>query len=195
MKALALLLLMTSSALACDLTPALETRIRTAAEVHDVEVNLFKGVLWQESRFCHTDAAGETLTSPKGALGMSQLMPATAAELGVDPHNLEENLSGGARYLAAQLERFGSARLALAAYNAGPSRVAEYGGVPPFEETTAYVASILEGTQPVSEAPLKSAVLVARHRAPRTSLVSERTLTSAVVNAPRKLRSSVVDGP
>ena len=194
MKALALLL-MTSSALACDLTPALEAHIRTAAEAHEVDARLLKGVLWQESRFCHVDAAGETLTSPKGALGIGQLMPETAAELGVDPYDLDENLSGSARYLAAQLERFGSVQLALAAYNAGPSRVAEYGGVPPFEETTEYVASILEQTQMPSEAPLRSAILVTRHRVPSPSLIKDRTLTSAVVNAPRELRSSVVDGP
>ncbi|MGB3797525.1 MAG: lytic transglycosylase domain-containing protein [Alteraurantiacibacter sp.] len=81
--------------------------------------------------------------SPKGAQGLGQLMPATARTLGVsDPWNPVQNLDGAARYLCAQLERFGDARLALAAYNAGPHRVVQYGGVPPFRETRAYVAKI-----------------------------------------------------
>ena len=81
--------------------------------------------------------------SPKGAQGLGQLMPATARELGVrDPWNPEENLDGAARYFAAQLERFGDVRHALAAYNAGPHRVVQHGGIPPFRETRAYVAKI-----------------------------------------------------
>ena len=81
--------------------------------------------------------------SPKGAQGLGQLMPATAHELGVrDPWNPEENLDGAARYFAAQLERFGDVRYALAAYNAGPHRVVQHGGIPPFRETRAYVAKI-----------------------------------------------------
>jgi soluble lytic murein transglycosylase-like protein len=81
--------------------------------------------------------------SPKGAQGLGQLMPATARTLGViDPWDPVQNLDGAARYLCAQLERFGDARLALAAYNAGPHRVDQYGGVPPYRETRAYVAKI-----------------------------------------------------
>ena len=81
--------------------------------------------------------------SPKGAQGLGQLMPATARRLGVtDPWDPAQNLNGAARYLCAQLERFGDAHLALAAYNAGPHRVVQYGGVPPFRETRAYVAKI-----------------------------------------------------
>ncbi len=81
--------------------------------------------------------------SPKGAQGLGQLMPATARTLGVtDPWDPVQNLDGAARYLCAQLERFGDARLALAAYNAGPHRVVQYGGVPPYRETRAYVAKI-----------------------------------------------------
>lgn len=81
--------------------------------------------------------------SPKGAQGLGQLMPATAYELGVrDPWDPEQNLDGAVRYFAAQLERFGDVRHALAAYNAGPHRVVQYGGIPPFRETRAYVAKI-----------------------------------------------------
>jgi soluble lytic murein transglycosylase-like protein len=81
--------------------------------------------------------------SPKGAQGLGQLMPGTARQLGVrDAWHPEDNLDGAARYLSAQLERFGDVSLALAAYNAGPHRVVQYGGVPPFRETRAYVARI-----------------------------------------------------
>lgn len=98
---------------------------------------LFTALIDQESRF---DPAA---VSPKGAQGLGQLMPATARELGVsDPFDPEANLDGAARYLVRQLAAFGDVRLALAAYNAGPQRVIQYGGVPPFAETRRYVAAI-----------------------------------------------------
>lgn len=70
-------------------------------------------------------------------------MPATARALGVDPAVPQQNLEGGARYLARQYRKFGSWRLALAAYNAGPEAVRKYGGVPPYRETQNYVKKIL----------------------------------------------------
>lgn len=79
-------------------------------------------------------------TSPVGARGLTQLMPGTAAELGVrNVYDSEENLRAGARYLALQIGRFSDIRLALAAYNAGPNRVARLGRVPDFTETQNYV--------------------------------------------------------
>ena len=81
--------------------------------------------------------------SSKGAQGLGQLIPKTAHLLGVrDAWDPAQNLDGAVRYFSTQLERFGDVRLALAAYNAGPHRVVEYGGVPPFRETRAYVAKI-----------------------------------------------------
>ena len=80
--------------------------------------------------------------SPKGAYGLGQLMPATARELGVDPRDVSQNLDGAARYLLAQLADFRSVDLALAAYNAGPHRVVQYAGVPPFAETRGYISRI-----------------------------------------------------
>jgi soluble lytic murein transglycosylase-like protein len=83
--------------------------------------------------------------SPVGAAGLTQLMPGTAAELGVtNRFDIEANLRGGARYLALQIARFGDLRLALAAYNSGPGRVARLGRVPDIAETQAYVRDVIE---------------------------------------------------
>jgi soluble lytic murein transglycosylase-like protein len=82
--------------------------------------------------------------SPKGAKGLMQLMPQTAAELGVDPGKAEQNALGGATYLRELLDRYrNNAVLALAAYNAGPGAVEKYGGVPPYFETQHYIERVL----------------------------------------------------
>lgn len=109
---------------------------RSAATRHGVPEDLFLRLVQQESGF------NARAKSPKGALGLAQLMPQTARVLGVDPHDPYENLDGGARYLAQQYQRFGSWRLALAAYNAGPEAVEKHGGVPPYKETRNYVKVI-----------------------------------------------------
>ena len=97
---------------------------------------LFQSLVKQESAF------NNAAISPVGALGFCQLMPGTAADLGVDPSDPLQNLDGGARYLATQLNAFGRIDFALAAYNAGPGNVQKYGGIPPFEETQNYVRRI-----------------------------------------------------
>lgn len=97
---------------------------------------LFQSLIKQESRF------NNAAVSHVGARGFCQLMPGTASDLGVNPYDPWENLDGGARYILTQLNRFGRIDHALAAYNAGPGRVLEYGGVPPFEETQTYVRRI-----------------------------------------------------
>lgn len=104
---------------------------------HAVPAAVVEAVAWQESRF------NQSAISPKGARGVMQLMPGTAAGLGVDASNLKSNVDGGAAYLAQQIRRFGDLRLALAAYNAGPEAVNRYGGVPPYAETQTYVRAIL----------------------------------------------------
>ena len=82
--------------------------------------------------------------SPKGAVGLMQLMPATAAELGVTPTDAQQNAAGGAKYLRTLLIRYNNdAALALAAYNAGPAAVAKYSGVPPYSETRNYILRVL----------------------------------------------------
>lgn len=80
--------------------------------------------------------------SPVGAIGLGQLMPDTARDLGVDPHDIAQNLDGSARYLLMMLEQFGDPALALAAYNAGPHAVTRHGGIPPYPETQGHVARV-----------------------------------------------------
>jgi soluble lytic murein transglycosylase-like protein len=105
-----------------------------------VPVHLFDALIIQESRY------NPLAISSKGASGLTQLMPGTAASLGVvDRWNVAQNLDGGARYLRKQLDTFGNWALALGAYNAGPGNVIKYGGLPPFRETRGYVRSILSG--------------------------------------------------
>ena len=110
---------------------------REEARRNGVPEDLFLALVRQESRW------NPTARSHKGALGLAQLMPATARRLGVDPLDPRQNLAGGARYLRTQFDRFGDWRLALAAYNAGPEAVTKYGGVPPYRETQGYVVAIL----------------------------------------------------
>lgn len=78
-----------------------------------------------------------------GAIGLGQLMPATAATLGVNPHDMHQNLDGSARYLLLLLDRFGTKELALAGYNAGPEAVSRHGGIPPYRETIGHVRKVM----------------------------------------------------
>lgn len=110
--------------------------IEQAARRHGLDPRLLAALVKQESGF-RADAG-----SHAGAIGLTQLMPGTARELGVDPHDPIANLDGGARYLSRQLDRFGSVPLALAAYNAGPGRVAAAGGIPQISETQHYVRNV-----------------------------------------------------
>lgn len=111
--------------------------IEAAARRYGVDGRLFAALVWAESAF------QPAARSSAGATGLAQLMPQTAAGLGVDPAVPGQNLQGGARYLSEQLRRFGSTELALAAYNAGPTAVQEAGGVPDIAETQAYVVRVL----------------------------------------------------
>ena len=113
--------------------------IAFAAARHGVDPKLLHALVVVESGY-RPDAR-----SPVGAGGLTQLMPATAGELGVtDRFDVAQNLAGGADYLARQLNRFGDVRLALAAYNAGPGRVARLGRIPDIEETRTYVVRVVD---------------------------------------------------
>lgn len=118
---------------------AFAAAIQQVAELNDVSPALLEALVWQESRW------QANALSRAGAIGLTQLMPGTARELGVNPFDSNANLFGGARYLRQQLDRFGGdIELALAAYNAGPGRVIRRRAIPNIPETQNYVRSIVD---------------------------------------------------
>ncbi len=141
-----------------------------AARKYGIDPDMFVRLIQQESSF------RPNVVSPKGAIGLGQLMPATAQELGVDPRDPLQNLEGAAKYLSQQLKRFGDPSLALAAYNAGPTRVAKLGRVPNIAETQNYVKTILGEGQTTMATPMDRAreeelrqQMLATGMAPRTA--------------------------
>ena len=119
---------------------AYEELIKEAADVHKLDPALIRAVMRTESAF------NPAAVSPVGAMGLMQLMPALAEEMGVaDPFDPRDNIMGGAKYLRQLLDAHeGNIKLTLASYNAGPGNVKRYRGVPPFEETRNYVRKITE---------------------------------------------------
>jgi soluble lytic murein transglycosylase-like protein len=115
------------------------TMVERAAAAANISPRLLAALVWQESRW------KANAVSPKGAIGLTQLMPGTARDLGVNPRDPMANLMGGARYLRQMLNYFdGDLERALAAYNAGPGRVRSARGIPAIAETRAYVRSIVQ---------------------------------------------------
>jgi hypothetical protein len=125
-----------------------ESIINQAAKKHGIPGNLLSALINQES------AGNPNARSKVGAMGLGQLMPGTAKELGVtDPFDPEQNIHASAKYLKQQLNAFNNdPSLALAAYNAGAGNVKKYGGIPPFKETQGYVKKIMSALNPISEA-------------------------------------------
>ena len=121
-------------------TDEVQQAIARAAERNGIEPELLRALAQVESGF-RVDAV-----SPAGAMGITQIMPATAEQLGLrHPFDLQANLDAGATYLREQLDRFGGdVSLALAAYNAGPGAVERHGGLPPYDETRRFVARVLD---------------------------------------------------
>ncbi len=112
--------------------------IKKASEKNNLEPALVKAVIMAESSY------NPRAVSPKGAVGLMQLMPTTAESLGVsNSYNPEQNVHGGAKYLRELIDQFdGDIKLALAAYNAGPAHVIKHNGIPPFKETVYYVHKV-----------------------------------------------------
>jgi len=122
-----------------ELMPRINAAVEKFSAEYGVDPLLVRAVIRQESGF------QPFALSTSGAMGLMQLMPETAEGLGVsDPYNIEENIRGGTRYLAYQLDTFKDLELALAAYNAGPNAVKKYGGIPPYEQTQNYVKKVLD---------------------------------------------------
>jgi hypothetical protein len=181
-------LLTWQSGFACELSPELEVALQEAASYYGLEPALLSALVYQESRYC-PDAL-----SPKGAIGLGQLMPGTAQDLGVDPYDPMQNLYGAAAYLRAQWDSFEDWTLALAAYNAGPGAVIKYQGVPPYEETQNYVVSVLSRyTAMVETLPDSSLVEVEVAPAPLTSVLDAAT-AEVPVTATDPLPDSAVSG-
>jgi soluble lytic murein transglycosylase-like protein len=141
---------------------SLARRLLVNAERWRLDANMLVAVVTVESRW-HTHAI-----SRAGAIGLGQLMPGTAALLGVNPRDPAQNLSGAARYLRGLVQRFGTKHydLVFAAYNAGPKAVTEYGGIPPFDETQNYVVRVLATWETLARTvhlPADAAVILPAH--------------------------------
>ena len=134
---------------------AYDDLITQNAARHNISPDLVRAVIQAESGF------NRYAVSPKGAMGLMQLMPATARDLGVrDPFHPAENIRAGVAYLAGLLTRFKqNVEHALAAYNAGPARVERYDGVPPYRETQAYVKKITRAAGTAAPAPPPAPVI------------------------------------
>ncbi len=117
----------------------LNAYFKEASDTYGVDEKLLKSIAFAESNF------NPNATSKAGAMGIMQMMPATAAECGVtNPYDPRQSIMGGAKYISSMIGRYnGNTSLALAAYNAGPGNVDKYNGVPPFEETQNYVNKVL----------------------------------------------------
>ncbi len=124
--------------------------IQVFADKYNVDSDFIKAIIQQESGF------NANARSKKGAMGLMQLMPATAKALGInDAYNPAENIEGGVKYFKGLLDRFNNdEKLALAAYNAGPNAVKRYGGIPPYKETQNYVNSIMSAYNKIKGASL-----------------------------------------
>ncbi len=113
--------------------------IKEAAARYRVDPRLVAAVAQTES------GGNQEAVSPAGAVGVMQLMPETAAGLGVNPYDKRQNIEGGAKYLRQMMDTFGGdVQKAVAAYNAGPQAVKEYNGIPPYRETQDYVNKVLD---------------------------------------------------
>lgn len=146
-------------------TESMDAIFAEAAARYGVSEKLLKSVAKAESNF------NAKAVSKAGAMGVMQLMPATARSLGVtDPYDARQNIMGGAKYLKENLDRFGgNVSLALAAYNAGPNAVQKYGGIPPYKETQNYVKTV---TSYMNGSPISTGKTVEKSKTTAQALAS-----------------------
>lgn len=156
----------------------LDQAIAAGSERYRIDPDLISSVIRAESNF------NAHAISPKGAQGLMQLMPQTASKLGVaNPFDPGANVDGGTRYLRELIERYNFDLVkALAAYNAGPHRVEQYGGVPPYRETRAYVARIVRD--------FNKKKLAQQKLAKKSQPTSEKTSVQAKVNKPTTVQTA-----
>lgn len=187
MRKIALVLFLIFGMLVCSNTTAdakynpskavIKEKIVKCALKHGVDPALALSVAKQESRF------NKNARSHCGAIGVFQLMPATAKSLGVNPYYLNQNVIGGIKYLKQMKKKFGSTELALAAYNAGPGAVRKHRGIPPYRETRTYVKKIMANYRYLKRNPDPAIVKVKRQMKPKIAnktaiLISKPAISS-----------------
>jgi hypothetical protein len=166
--------------------PGIEALIRKYSQIYGVDPSLVRAVMRHESGF-NTGAV-----SPKGAQGLMQLMPGTAALMGVrNPFDPEQNIAGGVGYLRRCLDRFQhNVPLAVAAYNAGPESVAKCGTIPPYQETQAFVSNVM-GSYAVTGGGSQAIPGPTRQKAKQGKQIS--SLEENLPDTPRRPRPKIIE--
>ena len=164
----------------------LYNRIDKYSRQYNIDPYLIVAVMEKESSFNH-----ETISS-SGALGLMQLMPSTAKELGVNPKRAEENIEGGIRYLRQQLNKYGGkykVHYALASYNAGAGAVRKYGGIPPYAETQNYVRKIVENYNKLKQSKNGEVVGISENENSKLLIEEEKIKERKTINFNRIISS------